>query len=519
MTYEEFNSKILDYYVQRVTSAFCTLSIDAIEFNKIIPANRISTFDILKYPWSILLIDKNGIPQYFGLIAIQCLAASLMQNDEISSVNAYQIRLCQLLNLDDYSALQSKFRGSHLDEPVQEEIWWSAKRFLNKRYGFNLRIPERSRNAGRYVQYPKSQALLNTEDLLNFTVFFSEEFQVGEILGFDFFKKRLEASLHNIELSRRTNSLLADSLKREQCIIQIYNYYNTWDGQIYKHTFSKKNILSTISVKSENIYRQKLILIMSNTDPQLYYIGNGSKKLCLAEVFNLTDYKYITKHLIIFCQHDYYPDEYEDSRFIDKETDCYIIVNRFYKSSEYRYLENNSIDKININDDLTLYKYRYSNSLTSSPLNIYIPKINPIRLRNGLRLNRSNQYLKGFAPIIICDFPYSIIYMDRKCDYNPETAPEGHYKVRTDYFRDIEFDILVKKVHEIVIRSRNSGWNLKKYTINTDHDIEGWSIVSKATTKEINPTRFWMLLNMNKKKSKLSLEANTLFKAINNSKK
>src|ERR1700753_4059702 len=101
MTYSEFNKKILDFYVARATSELCVLSFDRYDMESIMPIEKIVEFKHLQLSWRDLLNKKNDEPQYFGIIAIQCLAASEMQDDDEKTENAYQIRLRQLLSLED----------------------------------------------------------------------------------------------------------------------------------------------------------------------------------------------------------------------------------------------------------------------------------------------------------------------------------------------------------------------------------------------------------------------------------
>ena len=130
MTYQEFNQKVLDYYISRATSTFFTLSLDSQELGSIISISEISHFDFLKTSWNCLLGIKDNIPQYFGLIAIQCYAASLMHNDGNNAEDNYKIRLRNLLNLEDENALQKLFIGLDKINHIQEEIWQNAKIYL-----------------------------------------------------------------------------------------------------------------------------------------------------------------------------------------------------------------------------------------------------------------------------------------------------------------------------------------------------------------------------------------------------
>jgi hypothetical protein len=143
MTYLELNKTILDYYLSRASSSFFTLSIDSTELSKIVEVELVSKFACLRHSWEPLLKINNNIPQYFGLLAVQCLAASMMENDKESTAEAYQIKLRKLLGLNDDSCLQNLFKGLDPANPIQEQIWYQAKVYLKKEHNLVLQIPSR----------------------------------------------------------------------------------------------------------------------------------------------------------------------------------------------------------------------------------------------------------------------------------------------------------------------------------------------------------------------------------------
>ena len=102
-----------------------------------------------------------------------------------------------------------------------------AKEYFDKYHGLHLIIPASTINPGRYVQFPKSQSLLNTEDLKSLTLFFSGELRIKEEIPFNFFRELIENNLINIKLNKRAKFLIEDS-KIELCYHQIYNFYNKW---------------------------------------------------------------------------------------------------------------------------------------------------------------------------------------------------------------------------------------------------------------------------------------------------
>ena len=452
---------------------------------------------------------------YFGVIALQCLAASEMEKDDQNNANAYQIRLKSILNIENDYELQLLFKGNSI-KPIQEELWYEAKRYLKEEYNLNLEIPERKEHAGRYVQYPKSQSLLNSEDLKYFTVFFLEEFQIKEFIDFFYFENRFNSRLSSLNLSKRTLILLADPLKRKLCIHQVFNYYCNWDGEVFDFDISRKTILKT-QIGSPDKYH-KLFLLFEQGLP-VFYIND--KMIAENHIFTLIEYFkfHRNKNMIIFKESEYYPNEYENSRFIYMDTPCYILIDMIKRSYELESLENNNIGKIEIGDTYVLFKLKLSDNLRRSFLAEYINEPHPIKLSGGIRLNRKFEYLQGYGPTIFSNYEYVIIFESKKYEYSPEKSSIGLYKIRVDNYPDVEFTIINKAEQLDCIKSKRKGWNLKCLCIDEKFDLEGLIINSdKRNNKSL--IREWIQINLKSSFSKKFkyTSNNLLIKAIANSK-
>jgi hypothetical protein len=57
-----------------------------------------------------------------------------MHSDGVNSADAYKVRLCEILELENSTQLQSLFQGGDLLNPLQEQIWYDAKAFLESEY-------------------------------------------------------------------------------------------------------------------------------------------------------------------------------------------------------------------------------------------------------------------------------------------------------------------------------------------------------------------------------------------------
>lgn len=168
MTYQEFNLWSYEYFVSNnIYFDNIILSIDYVEFELEFPDRSLLAFKELNKSWNALLTPVNDIPQYFGLILLQCYAATQMERDEerrISRSN-YTIHLAKLLGLDDHVKVQNLFREKEEEVPIQILIWESAKQHFKEKFNIDLLIPNRKNYHGKYIQYPKSQVLINKEDL------------------------------------------------------------------------------------------------------------------------------------------------------------------------------------------------------------------------------------------------------------------------------------------------------------------------------------------------------------------
>lgn len=494
MRYSEFNKKVLDYYLSRSSSFFCNLAIDETQLSSIISLGKIKEFDILKLSWEPLLNKREGVPQYFGLLAIQCYAASLMHDDGFNASDNYQVRLREVLGIKQ--SLQGLFKGNLINISIQEKIWEDAKDYLKRQFNVSLKIPERVSYSGKYVQYPKYQSLLNLEDLKYFTAFFASELKVNETLIYSFFEEVLKVSLHNIKISPRAKVLLADPEKRERCVEQIFNFYNRWDGFVFD--FDQKLIGKPFFNTSKTIYHKKLSLLFDGADPIFYLDIENNIVVNGSDIFNIDNYKYLYSDLIILNESDYYPNEYEESRFLYSNKVSYLIVNTKVNKPDYYFLKENAQEVIHVAHNIVAYKYIFSDIDYESPLFKYVEVTSPLRLIGGIRLNRSNQYLVGYGPSIVGDLLYKVVVNSAMHIYNPELSDVGDYVVRTEKYGDLKFSLVSIPPQDSIIVSKGKGWNINTYAIDEDTFIEGFLFKMNNKRSDVHPVRKWINKNMPK---------------------
>lgn len=482
----------------------------------IIAIDKLGAFDELKSSWKELLKVENSIPQYFGLIAIQCYAASLMRRDQLNSEAAYRIRLCEILCLADRQDLQSLFKGEDAGGAVQEEIWYSAKKYLKDYFQQELEIPERTKGAGRFVRYPKSQALLNLEDLKRFTAFFSDEFVTGEKVPYHYFRDRIEAWWFRLDmLTSRTLDIINDSIpKKEKCWQQVYEYFHSWDGTIY----AAERGTASLSIKHiKKAPSHGVLLSFENRKPGFYLIDKDTaaviEPISPEALFTLLSIAVYHKGLFIFSEIDY-PDEYESNRFIFENAACYLLLDKKQRNREYQLLDKISEVKYDFGGGKILFLYHHSDE--HRLLQPFVQLRNPVTLIGGIRTSRKKEYLEGFGPTIACSQSFRVIYDNSSCEYNASDAMSGLYRIRVDAFKDVEFSIVKPLPIGAPIVSKNKGWNTFLYKIDQTFHIEGLH-ANNGSCAVSSKIREWISVNLNNKR-KRSIHPQALLRAINNSK-
>ncbi len=184
MTYQDFNLIVHEKILERADDVFFNLHFEQQDF----PDQKFD-FKELQEDWGSLM--KAEATKFLIFLtnsdSIHC-SKQYETDEEGHNSKQYQIRLVKLLQLDDVNHLQRLFEGPDPAAPAQERIWREAQRHLGDGQGV-LTLPENKKFKDRYIQFPKSQVLLNREDLKQFTPFFAEEFRWKEQISFDFYRE------------------------------------------------------------------------------------------------------------------------------------------------------------------------------------------------------------------------------------------------------------------------------------------------------------------------------------------
>lgn len=505
MTYTEFNQCVLKHYLSKARSDFFSLSMDRTELKSIIPPEEIKHFVCLKDDWISLLDKKNGIPQYFGLIALQCVAGSMMENDGKDSERVYQIRLQQVLHLPDKN-IQDLFKGKNPNYSTQEKIWFAAKDYLYNEHGLSLDIPACKQNKGRYIQFPLSQVFFTTEELKHFTIFFSETFMVNENIPFYYFKNKLEEWYPN-RVSSRINNLFSNDKKKESSKSYLFNHYQSWDGSIYKKGLKQK--LKNHKNNLTDSESSRLLLLINEEVPQ-FIINDQS--IDPDEIFAL-NYFYFHKGIMLFNPYLNYDDAYEDCRLLQTGAKTiYLLLDRGHRPKEYNYLEQHNDAKTRITPQITLYQLNTHEHQHHYLLKRFFYQINPVVLHGGLRLQH-NKYLQGYGPVINYDKEWKLIVDHRPVTYDPLTSPPGNYYIRTNDYKDLSFSI-VESSPITQIPQVNKGWDLSKLAISDIPMLEGYYCYPILSNNK-HPIRNWINALIGKNKSNNNLHERSSNHAAN----
>lgn len=437
--YNKFNSWVYEYYISNcIPFQLNTLSIPSSEIENFTIENdiEISRFNELnKFSWLELLKVKNEIPQYFGLLALQCLAAFKMQNQDGLTAANFKVRFAEIIGITNYNDLNSFFSEDFDNKfKIQEKIWYNAKEFFENK-NIKVNIPKITVNAGRFIQFPKSQIILNYEDLKEYVTFFkliNEEF---ESVSFEDFKKFYVNNISDFRNSfRRNNNTKSDNewseIEKKIKIKQIFDYYCTedWEGLFQKAKTKEK-------VSNVN-YIIKLI------DDQLFLFDEYHNRL---EDFNSLIRK---NRFMMFRKNNDYPNEYESvNSFSVNDSNIFIVYNSPANSNEIRILKKNfQYDSyVSEKNNFFVFKIIYSEQLPDFLINKFVSS-HPIELI-GFKVSGKKQYFVNYPPKIKClkDIPYHIFFQKRKIQKN-EINKVGKYSIKINGYSNYNFELLESPV-------------------------------------------------------------------------
>lgn len=424
--YSDFNFWVFDYCCERnYRGEPGCLAIDEYDYNE-------SGFKGVFFPeiyegnWSKLFGTENNhnIPLFFGLIGLQCLAAIAVENNQIREEFRVISGIKKLQNVDQY------FSEPFANHTIQDEFWVRVKNYLKDNLKIYIEIPKPKTRKDRYIQYPKSQVVLNRDDLKEYKPLLENlhEKLRDEPISLSGFEKELRRVNRPFFRKNNKNQERTDTQEKIR-LRQIFNYYNSdsWiSDELAKRLYDRK---------STNSYT----LILDGNGDNIIIVDGLNNKCVPLTVLERHNNKYC-----FFQKHDVFSDEFILVKHLEYNREYIILYRKLYMFRDWA-----SGTEIPCDESLPIgfryISYKKSESIEPREFEKYFVKHKPIQLV-GLRIGRNNVFLENVGPTIIADEGYSVYLSGKRIDYNPKNCKPGEYRVRVkrdgvDY-SDIRFRII-----------------------------------------------------------------------------
>lgn len=459
--YLEFNNWAFEYYKYRNSySIIGTLAIEVIEIENYCKKHScdLKFLEIIEQDWSKLLQkDHNGNPKFFGLVALQCYAASLMENDSTTSVKDYKTRFNEISG--NISEMQNIFKEEIEGISVQEKIWIKSKEFLST-IGININIPKIKSFKGKYIQYPLSQVILNQEDLKEYVGFFIEIEKLFDEISFNTFQKYYKNNIGKFQFNRRNN--LKEDRPEYQINIklkQIFDFYCSENWKVIAES------LATNKIKIEE---PKYILYYNElAEIKFKLYDEGYSEI---EFTKVIFQKSKIKGIIFFKKSDEYENEFDLVNYLEDQTEYVLVANNDSSLNDLKiikgYFENLSFN----NENLDFFKGKID--VNNLP-NEFVDLINepyPLKLM-GMKISRKKQYLISFPPKIINEKNKDYrIYPE----YNIDDLKVGNYQIRIPGFSNLNFEIIENPKLKEIVHAKELGFKISNLNIvENGYDVQG----------------------------------------------
>jgi len=424
--YSDFNVWVFDYYCERnYRGESGCLAIDEYDYIES-GFNGVFFPEIYEGNWSKLLgIDsKHNIPLFFGLIGLQCIAATMVEESRIRD------KFLEISGVPDVIQLNSFFSEDVSGGSIQDVIWRKLKVTLEAKR-ILIELPTKQwEGPYRYIRYPKSQVVLNRDDLKEYKPLLENlhEKLRDESISLSDFEKELRRV--NRPFSRKNNKSQERTDTQEKIRLrQIFNYYNSYswiNDELAKRIYDRN---------STDSYT---LILDGNSDGIIINDGLNNKCSPLT-VLERNNNKYC-----FFQKHDVVSDEFILVKHLKYNREYIILYRKLYMFRDWV-----SGTEIPCNESLPIgfryISYKESESIEPHEFKKYFVKHKPIQLV-GLRIGRKNVFLENVGPKIIADEGYSVYLSGKRIDYNPQNCKLGEYRVRVkrdgvDY-SDIRFRII-----------------------------------------------------------------------------
>ena len=448
-----------------------------------------------------------------AIVALQLYAASKCEADGEYSANAYNPRLCEIINCD-ISYLQSWYRDH------QEKVWEKFYEWCSNRE-FVVRKCQSRFYKNRFIQYPIELAkyLLNREDLKYIaSVFNKYKLQPFENIFYSDFWNIIDIRFDFRQLNNRIpkvfESVLVDTGNYDIIRSQIYNYYIVWDGE-YTDSYEAR----CKKAKSKELFQ--IHLSQKNDTYRLDVRKEEGSKITNIQIDSnfcqeLSKYYSYKRDGIIIFQRDRDGDlnYWDEIRFIGNKNESGLAVvsnnsqrTKFYGASPVFHFRN-----------IIIYEFKY-NDLTKE---FYSSEEQIFELIGGLRITRM-AYIVGGDPIL---------RIQKDCTYlmNGKTQsiekgehhlalPEGEYSFKFPKSREFKITMLPPSNKSILWSEAFCKWEInkrgKRWTpTNIEEGIVGLNFEPCSKTNgPQSKLKCWAKMH---RKEKLDSENNISLRLLNN---
>ncbi|SHG28529.1 hypothetical protein [Dysgonomonas macrotermitis] len=460
-TYELFSRYVIDTFLTHdKKDEFASLVIDEQFMEN--TANKIETSrdSLIKNLCSDLFTPYpdpiRSIDSIIAIVSLQLYAASKCESDGEYSANAYNPRLCEIINRD-VSYLQAWYSKN------QEKVWRSFYEWCTNN-DFIVRECQPRFYKNRFIQYPLELAkyLLNREDLKYIaSVFNRYKLQPYENIFYSDFWNiidiRFDFRQLNNHIQKVFDSVFEDTGDYDIVKSQVYNHYIVWDGEY----------IEPYEARCKKAQRKELFQIHLSDKNDIYRIDirkeDGSKitNFRIDSTFyqELGKYYSYKRDSIIIFQRDSDGDlnYWDETRFIgDKnESGLAIVSNNFQRSKFY------GTTPVFYCKDIVIYEFKYNDHTKE----FYSSGEQIFELIGGLRITRRIYLIEG-EPILRIrkDCTYlmngktqSIVKGDHHL-----TLPEGEHSFKFPKSREFKITMVSSSNKSILWHEAFCKWEIKK---------------------------------------------------------
>src|SRR5690606_32239448 len=296
-----------------------------------------------------------------------------------------------------------------------------------------IELPDKKKGAGRYIQFPKAQVVLNYQDLKeynNLLQHLNKKFE-NQVFSYNDFVRILNNDLprfiRNFERKNNTNQNLPLGKKHIK-FKQIFDYYNSSDWN--------NNLI--LDESKLDVKQMKLIIKLNEFDFQIY---NQEYELLPDTKSNeiLRKYKFM-----LFEQSPFYHNEYETVKVISPENNNIVLIyNSPSNKVEIKELNRRYKRIVGPSDKKNTLLYKI-NPLETLPafLDEMVVSEYPVKLI-GYKVLGSKKYFTSAPPKIVSkEAKPFVLYWNNKRISHTDVKNAGNYTIKINGYTNYNFQLI-----------------------------------------------------------------------------